>query len=251
LRGVNAAGDSKVPDFRPLTDGGVFDPLARWGLNVVRLLFTWEAYEPEMGQYDDSYMNYYITAVQAAESNGLYVIVDFHQDGFSRWLPPGCGEGFPKWAIPPSVTPGQPDNGADCAKWALSSNGLDQRTASWSAFYSDSNGAQTAYSTMLSRVVSALSKEPMVLGYDLLNEPDGDEVTQIGPLYEAAAKVVRAADPTAILFLSPRAITGAGCRVICPRPASPMSPTRRTTTIPASTCFTATAAGRPTTRSCT
>src|SRR5439155_19490463 len=104
LRGVNIAGDSKVPPFRPVRPE-VFDALPAWGLNVARLLFTWEAYEPQPGQYDDSYLDYYRTAVEAAWARGVYVVVDFHQDGFSRWLVSGCGEGFPKWAIPPEVTP--------------------------------------------------------------------------------------------------------------------------------------------------
>src|SRR5690242_17133536 len=76
LRGVNIAGDSKVPPFRPAKPE-VFAPLPDWGLNVARLLFTWEAYEPQPGQYDDSYLAYYQSAVEAAKAKGIYVVVDF------------------------------------------------------------------------------------------------------------------------------------------------------------------------------
>src|SRR3954468_176017 len=66
LRGVNAAGNSKVPNFRPVMGPEFFKPLQGWGLNAVRLLFTWEAYEPTMGSYDASYLDYYTAAARAA-----------------------------------------------------------------------------------------------------------------------------------------------------------------------------------------
>lgn len=47
-----------------------------------------------------------------------------------------------------------------------------------------------------------------VLGYDILNEPVGSETRQLSPLFEAAAKVIRANDPNAILFLTPMYLLG-------------------------------------------
>lgn len=40
---------------------------------------------------------------QQLHSVGVHVIVDMHQDGHSRWMNAGCGEGFPKWTIPPAL----------------------------------------------------------------------------------------------------------------------------------------------------
>lgn len=45
---------------------------------------------------------------------------------------------------------------------------------------------------------------PAVIGYDILNEPYGDEVTEIGPLYEDTAKRIRKYDKKAILFIEPQ-----------------------------------------------
>jgi len=214
LRGVNVAGNAKVPPFSAIRDEADLDPLARWGMNVVRLLFIWEAYEPTRGTYDAGYLASYRGVVKAAAARGLWVIVDFHQDAFSRASLEGCGEGFPAWAIDPglapTVMPATPDNGARCVDWGprmVSDAGL---RATWASFYADSDGARTRYLAMLGSVAAALVDEPGVIGYDLLNEPGGDEVTQIGPLYEDAARALRAADPNAVLFVSPGALTSAG-----------------------------------------
>lgn len=210
LRGVNAAGDSKVPPFRPVKDAAFFAPLEGWGFNVVRLLFTWEGFEPSKGQYDSTYLEYYVNAVRGAAAHNLYVIVDFHQDAFSRFTLGGCGEGFPKWALPPSITPAAPDNGPSCADWGPRMLGDANMAAAWDSFYADEIGARTAYLAMIKAVAATLDKEPNVIGYDLLNEPWGDEVTQIGPLYQDAAKAIREVSPSAILFLCPRALVSAG-----------------------------------------
>jgi endoglycosylceramidase len=210
LRGVDVAGNAKVPPFRAITDAAELDPLPRLGVDVVRLLFTWEAYEPSPGAYDDAYLAYYSGVVDAAAARGLWVVADFHQDGFSRASIGGCGEGFPIWALPPTVTPAAPDNGPACANWGQRMLGDPALTATWDAFYADSNGARTRYLAMIARVAAALAQKSNVVGYDLLNEPGGDERTQIGPLYEDAARAVRAAHPTAILFVSPGYLTSAG-----------------------------------------
>lgn len=218
LRGVDVAGNSKVPPFRGITNAAQLDPLPRWGMNVVRLLFTWEAYEPQPGTYDAAYLDDYVATARAAAARGLYVIVDFHQDAFSRFSLGGCGEGFPSWALPPTVTPATPDNGAACADWGKRMLGDAELTRSWDAFYGDAFGARTRYLVMIARVVAALAGEPMVIGYDLLNEPGGDERAQIGPLYEDAARAIRAVDSAAILFVSPANITSAGNATMLAKP---------------------------------
>lgn len=45
---------------------------------------------------------------------------------------------------------------------------------------------------------------PAILGYDMLNEPFGDEVKQISPLYEDIAARIRKHDQKAILFIEPQ-----------------------------------------------
>ena len=37
-----------------------------------------------------------VCLVQALYKQGVYTLVDMHQDFYSRWLNKGCGEGFPQ-----------------------------------------------------------------------------------------------------------------------------------------------------------
>lgn len=210
LRGVNVAGDSKVPPFTPASDPAIFEPLRGWGMNVVRLLFTWEAYEETLGVYDEAYLDYYVGAARAAHEHGLWVIVDFHQDAFSRFSIDGCGDGFPAWAVPSEVKLDPPDNGPACSNWGVKMQSDVDMMTSWQAFHAGESPGRAGYLAMVARVSERLSGEPGVIGYDLLNEPWGDEVTEIGPLYEEAAAAIREASPEAIVFVSPRALTSAG-----------------------------------------
>jgi endoglycosylceramidase len=57
-----------------------------------------------------------------------------------------------------------------------------------------------------------------VLGYDILNEPWGDEKSQIGPLFDDAARIIRTQDPEAILFLTPQMMHSSGSRTHLERP---------------------------------
>jgi endoglycosylceramidase len=78
LRGMNVATDAKLPPFRPVDDPALLDALPRWGVNVVRLLFTWEAFEPERERYDESYLDYIARTIEACHARGAWVILDLH-----------------------------------------------------------------------------------------------------------------------------------------------------------------------------
>jgi endoglycosylceramidase len=218
LRGVDVGGNSKVPPFRAITTPAQLDPLPGWGVNVLRLLFTWEAYEATSGSYDASYLGYISGLVDQAWQRGIYVIIDFHQDAFSRYALAGCGEGFPSWTLPPTVTPATPDNGANCADWGTRQLGDADEKAIWSAFFTDQYGARTKYLAMITNVAQAMASHPGVIGYDMINEPNGDEATQIAPLHALAAQAIRSVDPSAILFVSPAVLTSSGEQTMLPRP---------------------------------
>lgn len=57
-----------------------------WGFNAIRLLVSWEAVEHEgPGTYDHHYLEYVRSVVQLCATFGLGVIIDFHQDLWSRF----------------------------------------------------------------------------------------------------------------------------------------------------------------------
>ena len=218
LRGVGVAGNAKVPPFVGIASPDELDGIAGRGLNAIRLVFTWEAYEPAPGQYDAAYLDALAIVAAEAWARGLYVILDVHQDGFSRFSIGGCGDGFPAWALPSWQTPDPPDNGEGCADWATRMPLDLAMHEAFEHFYADTEGVRTRYLQMLANLAARFVSNPGVVGYDLLNEPWGWEAGEIAPLYEDAAVAVRAVDPTAILFVSPHVATDPGLQTTLPRP---------------------------------
>ncbi|KAG7127260.1 Ergosteryl-beta-glucosidase like protein [Verticillium longisporum] len=121
LRGINLAGDAKLPsepdqpshigtDFfdgdsvkfhaRPFPKDEAhihFSRLKRWGFNTIRYVFTWEALEAAgPGRYDEEFIQHTIDILRLAKGYGFYVFMDPHQDVWSRFC---GGSGAPMWTI--------------------------------------------------------------------------------------------------------------------------------------------------------
>ena len=219
LRGYGMSAGAKVPPFRSLSDESQLDPLVDLGTNVIRLLFTWEAYEPAQGHYDEDYLDSVVATIRAAHDRGIYTILDNHQDGFSRYLSGGCGDGFPEWAVTPWAPRAIPHNSIACAAWQIAMAFDWGVHMSFSDFYSDAHGTRKAFLAMLKRVAARLGHEPGLIGYDLLNEPWGDERTELAPLYEDATAAIRSVHPSAIIFVEGHARTNGGyLQTDLPRP---------------------------------
>jgi endoglycosylceramidase len=78
--------------------------MAALGFNSVRLPISWSLLEPERGHFNDMYVGRVAQVVDWAKGQGMYVIIDMHQNGYSRYIGPGPGvdlaqlSGAPKWA---------------------------------------------------------------------------------------------------------------------------------------------------------
>lgn len=184
LRGVNAGGRSKLPPFFPFpfAESGYenqagadtfeieleryVDKIVEWGHNVVRLPFSWEAVEPEQGTYDTVYMARLVRFSEHLSERGVRVILDFHQDVFSRAY---CGDGFPLWA---SSEPDRPIPAIeDCADWFwqyLTASPIDEEFA---RFWRNDDNLRDQFLAMWQYVIEETRHIEGVVGYEMLNEP--------------------------------------------------------------------------------
>ena len=110
LRGVNCSGMSKLPSKEthsttsftgrpfPLSQAQQhFARLASWGFSLVRLVITWEAVQPDdPGVFDEEYLGYLRDIAAIAKGCGLLVLLDSHQDCWSRH---SGGSGAPSWTF--------------------------------------------------------------------------------------------------------------------------------------------------------
>ena len=60
--------------------------LKKWGFNVVRLGLMWAGLMPEKNKINQTYLDEMTKIVDNLEANGLYVIIDLHQDMMSSKL---------------------------------------------------------------------------------------------------------------------------------------------------------------------
>lgn len=212
LRGANVSGRAKGPPFIALEDPRGFDQVAAWGFGVVRLLTSWEAIEPEPGVFDTAYLERYVALVREAEARGLQVLVDMHQDLWSRAF---CGDGAPRWALPDDVEPFPPEA---CGPGWFAYQFTPAVARAVDHFW-ESDALRGHYRGAVVEVARRLRDEPAVVGYDLMNEPIGYsailgqpdyERDRLEPFYRDVAAAIRAVDPAALVFLEPTGAAGVG-----------------------------------------
>jgi len=203
FRGWNVSGATKhvQTGFKPFLNAYdakySFELLKKiTGANVVRFLIVWEGVNPNPDEIDYSYLDDVIEQMKCAIRYGMYVIIDYHEDLFSRhlfhkdsWF---TGNGAPKW-----VTPDY--DREDCtigniAGWAgnLFKNEPIRRAfrSFWNnvEIFKDSSGEsrkmQDEFLLQLGKAVQYIKKKlaadefPYILGVDPFNEPaDGGLVT--------------------------------------------------------------------------
>lgn len=186
--------------------GDDFAQMRALGIDVVRLVLNWSQLEPTPGRYSTTYLDRVAQVVGWARRQGIYVILDMHQDQYSRFilpstartLPSGCSpsggsDGAPRWAV---FTDGKPA----CALFGQS----DLNPAESAAFYnfwhnqpvpaprgqSPGTGLEDHYIGALASLARRFEDDPAVLGYELMNEPQPGSLSSlpVENLYQAAAR---------------------------------------------------------------
>ena len=219
LRGVNLGGSSKVPytpngathlpdhffDHRKVSFTGRpflleeadehFSRLRFWGFRFLRFLVTWEAVEHAgPGEYDQEYLNYLRNIVEIAARHDIKLIIDPHQDVWSRF---SGGDGAPGWtfeAVGFDITQFHETGAAITHQkqgdpfprmiWPTNSGKLAAATM-FTLFFGGNNLAaktkisgepvqeflQRHYIASMVQVAKALQGMSNVVGFDTMNEP--------------------------------------------------------------------------------
>jgi endoglycosylceramidase len=198
--------------------------MAGLGFDVLRLALSWSLLEPEPGRYDRTYLARIRQVVGWAREEGMYVILDMHENAYSRYLPR---------EVPPRLPGGSPTSlnqltGAPA--WAVNTAGLPSEVflgqrevnpavgAAFTSFWlnvpvagaageAPGRGLQDHYIGALSALARRFVGDSTVVGYGAFNEPWPGFVAP--PLFEDL-----------LLFPFYRrvvdALTGAGDGLPCP-----------------------------------
>ena len=168
LRGVNEV--YKSAPFYPAADGfGADDArfLAANGFNVVRLGVMFQALMPAPGVIDRDYIEGIARSVRDLRRAGIFVLLDFHQDGFA---PKYRGAGFPDWM---ALDDGLPNPPVGFPDYYTQNRALQRAFESFWANRAgpDGVGLQDSFVRGFTAVVRRFAADRHVIGYETFNEP--------------------------------------------------------------------------------
>ncbi|KHK96951.1 hypothetical protein LK09_13520 [Microbacterium mangrovi] len=200
-----------VPATEPLTEED-FAQIASYGFDVVRLGISWSALEPQRGVLDPAYLQRIDEAVRWAGAHRIYVVLDMHQDAWSKEpTPPGTNcrpgtdpmwgyDGAPAWATIADGTPRCQFTGRD-----ISPAG----DRAFQHFFQNTDGVRDALVRTWGELAGHFAGDPVIAGYDLLNEPGFGEQAplttsqRLGEYQAHAIRAIRDAGAQQIVFVEP------------------------------------------------
>lgn len=227
LRGMNArvqgVFDVTFDDGRvaletiPALTGADCARMRALGFDLLRLPINWSGVEPQRGAYDEEYLARVDAALGCAADAGVFVIVDVHQDAYSKEF----GEdGAPLWAIQPP-----PEQLLEGPLVDLGARRVSpQVQAAFRTFFepSDASGLQAAFAEMIGHVAARWAEHPAVIGFELFNEPDTGSI-ELDAFHRRAGKAVRDAAPTKLVFFEPPALRNFTDFIPLPREPFPIT----------------------------
>ena len=232
LRGMNFV--EKWAPFTPAADGFDDDDaalLAANGFNTLRLGVPFEFVMPAPGVVDDAYLTSIAETVRILGRHGVYVLLDFHQDG---WGPATHGNGMPAWA---TITDGLPNPPAQFPLYYVQNPALQRAFENFWANRPGPDGValQTHYASAMRAVAALFARSPNVIGYEAMNEPwpGADwsscltgcadlEASRLAPFYARMTAAVRSVDRRHPVLVEPFVLFNFGnADTSLPGPGSP------------------------------
>lgn len=213
LRGMNFV-EKFAPDT-PAADGFNDDDAALLvanGFNTVRLGIPFEFLMPTPGKVDQTYLASIEQTVRILERHHIYVLFDFHQDG---WGPVTNGNGMPAWMTYTDGLPNPPD---PFPGYYVTNPALQRAFDNFWANRAGPSGIplQTYYAQGMVAVARRLGSLSNVLGYEAMNEPwpgtnwsacatgcPALEAQLLAPFYARMTAAVRTVDRRHPVFVEP------------------------------------------------
>ena len=183
--------------------------MAALGFNFIRLAVSWSRIAPHPGTIDHAYLAQVAQVAHWAADNGIYTVVDMHQDRYNRHLWAGNEvDGAPDWAtltngtpctpILPSPLPGETTM---CVQVAFDNF--------WRNVTVSGRPLQTWYADALVALALSVRDNPMIAGVEMMNEPtpgllfSGFETAELYPFYQRTIAALRSAGETRPLWFEP------------------------------------------------
>lgn len=94
LNGINHVVKDPAQNYLYPDDEQLFQAFREYGFNCIRYGIIWDGLEPEPGVINEEYLQEIDKRVRWAEENGIWLVLDMHQDLFSRKF----SDGAPIWA---------------------------------------------------------------------------------------------------------------------------------------------------------
>ena len=167
LNGINIVNKNKETGYIYQSGPELYEELASYGVNCIRLIMIWDGLEPEPGVYNESYLKEIDKRIEWAGQNNIFVVLDMHQDLFSVKY----SDGAPEWA---TLDEGKPHTTG--AIWSDAYVLSEAVQTSFDNFWlnkpaSDGEGVQDHYAALWKHIARRYKDNPTVIGYDLMNEP--------------------------------------------------------------------------------
>ncbi len=158
-------------EFRYNLDEEFFKKFRANGLDIIRLAVTWQNLEPEMGVYNESYLQSLDKIFDLAAKNDVYILLDMHQDLYSGFDGKSVGDGAPSWA---AVTDGAKPKMSKFV-WAEGYFFHKAVHRSFDNFWAntpvDGIGIQDRYCALWKMLADRYGDKNALFGFDLMNEP--------------------------------------------------------------------------------